>query len=217
MLTKIHSSDTMNAILRKDPKMAGRRSRLKKDCRTRLTKNGLGKEGKTGVQPTASKKDKTVDPALTMFKSNDKADSKSISAENLPLNQSDQEFLKMLSRAGQQMIIQLTRECRLRERLERRERKRLEEVEWKPPRTDFGNFSKNNFRATGFSKEEKTGRRASMLRSKPKKANPNMDTLELLKMPFILLEKLTKRLISYLDLIESWEWDQREDLQAIPW
>src|SRR5271157_5822484 len=119
----------------------------------------------------------------------------------------------MLTRTRQHRIIQLTRERRLIERLERKERKRLEEIEWKLPRTNirttllknfnkssFGNLHKTNFIATGFSKEEegKTGLPAPMMKRK-RKADPNILALKLMKMLFNMEYEATKELISWFD------------------
>lgn len=125
---KTRRTDTGNTILRKDPEIGGRCPRLRKDHKISVSASRLRKEGKTGVQPTASKKDKTVDRAPTMFKSTDKADFES--AKELPLNRREQKRSKMWGRTVVRINDQLIRQRRIIERLERKERKRLEDIEW---------------------------------------------------------------------------------------
>jgi len=125
---KTRRTDTGNTILRKDPEIGGRCPRLRNDHKTSVSASGLRNEGKTGVQPTTSKKDKTVDPAPTMFKSTDKADFES--AKELPLNRRDQKRSKMCDRMVVRIKDHLIRQRGLIERLERKERKRLEDIEW---------------------------------------------------------------------------------------
>jgi hypothetical protein len=115
----------------KDAETAAQVPLLKKDHKTRSGAT-MRKEGETDVQPEVSKKGEKLDSPFTMLKSDEKTDAKSPSAENGLLSEHDLKLTKLVTRAYWEMQERLVRELELLERLERKEKKRLEEGDWYP-------------------------------------------------------------------------------------
>ena len=102
----------------------------RQDPKTKSRATMSRKSGKTAVQSVASKKDEKLDSPSTMLKSDEKADAKSPSTEKFPLNKRDQKLNEMLNRISWHTEKRLANRLKLLESLEKKERKRLEQIPW---------------------------------------------------------------------------------------
>jgi hypothetical protein len=223
---KARRVEIRTAMLSKDAKIGRRAPRLTKRHKTNFRATVLEKEGRIRVQPTASNKDEEIDLTSAISKSTDQAEVKSFLSEGPFTKHRDLKPSTTLSRKEHQIRKQLVRERKLLRRLEEKEKERLEEGEWSYNRTTMlGQYAKiggrvpllkkrpkMSPRATGFGREEKTGIPSTMVKSK-KKAAAELADLEMI-LSLTCGEK--KRLIGWLDLLESWEMKTRKRLEKVP-